>query len=405
MKTINQSELEILVSSLQCLKGFEVQGVYGSDELFGFKFWNKRVSWITCRLKGSIPFIYGPEELVKFDKSTPKPVFTFFNKYFKGALLTDICVKSELGRVVEMTFQSEACKDLRVQLCLFRGGVNFSVFANRKKVFLNKPSNIKISSNSSSFQSRDLKTLKKEITLSLPSKKKSLENDFKELNKKDIAIKKIEQAIQFYSQDPYLNLVKALEQDLKPPKDLIKLMQKSMTKQENVEYLYEQHKLKPEKLERLKRRINELNLENTASTKLSGKKSYKPEVQGIPRLVISEGVVAFCGRKAKENLTLIRKAKAWYLWMHLKDYPSAHIIVEKNKNRDLNENELRKVASFLFFRGAPKKLISSPEVSFEVIFTEIRYVKPIKGDKLGRVTAQNVKSRVYLWKKSDKFSI
>jgi predicted ribosome quality control (RQC) complex YloA/Tae2 family protein len=83
-------------------------------------------------------------------------------------------------------------------------------------------------------------------------------------------------------------------------------------------------------------------------------------------------------------MMLLRKAKPWYLWMHLKDLPGNHLFVEKNKNRELNQKELLLAAKELI-KFKKEKLSGE---NFPVQYTEVRFIRPIKGDKLGRVRVQ-----------------
>ena len=106
------------------------------------------------------------------------------------------------------------------------------------------------------------------------------------------------------------------------------------------------------------------------------------------RLDLGEGLEAIMGKSAKDNLAILRQAKAWDLWLHLRDYPSAHAVIRKNRNDILSDHKLQQVVDWIcqeHFRG--KKMDLGQRL--EVIITECRHVKPIKGDSHGRVTYQN----------------
>ena len=82
------------------------------------------------------------------------------------------------------------------------------------------------------------------------------------------------------------------------------------------------------------------------------------------------------------NLKLLRKAKAWYLWLHIKDFPGAHGIIEKNKTEKVDQATLAHAA-----REVVKQSVSGhQDEDFDVIYAECRYVRPIKGGKSGQVT-------------------
>ena len=103
------------------------------------------------------------------------------------------------------------------------------------------------------------------------------------------------------------------------------------------------------------------------------------------KIILSEGVEAVCGRSAKDNLAILRQARAWDLWLHLKDYPGAHGIIFRNKNKNVTSEQFQQVAEWVIRESSAAKGFRWG-AKYEVIVAECRYVKPIKGDKIGRVT-------------------
>jgi predicted ribosome quality control (RQC) complex YloA/Tae2 family protein len=94
------------------------------------------------------------------------------------------------------------------------------------------------------------------------------------------------------------------------------------------------------------------------------------------------------GRSSRDNLALLRKARAWDFWLHLKDVPSAHAILQREKNQHLKDQDLNKAGKWLVEQSFRLKKEKYQGQRFEVVFAECRYVRPIKGDKVGRVTYQ-----------------
>jgi predicted ribosome quality control (RQC) complex YloA/Tae2 family protein len=64
--------------------------------------------------------------------------------------------------------------------------------------------------------------------------------------------------------------------------------------------------------------------------------------------------------------------------------PSAHMIVFKDKSRALSEDEIKKASIWLLSEVSSNTNDLKGQL-FEVLMTECRHVKPIKGDKVGRV--------------------
>ena len=99
----------------------------------------------------------------------------------------------------------------------------------------------------------------------------------------------------------------------------------------------------------------------------------------------NKNLTCYMGKSAQDNVSLLRKAKAWDYWLHLKDYPSAHAIIHRPKSQAIGLNEFIKVAEWLVKESLKEKK-SFEGLKFAVVYVECRHVKTIKGDKLGRVT-------------------
>jgi hypothetical protein len=104
----------------------------------------------------------------------------------------------------------------------------------------------------------------------------------------------------------------------------------------------------------------------------------------------SAGLVAYMGKSAADNMGLLRKAKPFDLWLHLKDYPGAHAVLHRNKEQSVADQDLRSVAAWLVREALPEKQIGLGG-RFAVVWVECRHVRAIKGDKLGRVTYHNAR--------------
>jgi predicted ribosome quality control (RQC) complex YloA/Tae2 family protein len=102
------------------------------------------------------------------------------------------------------------------------------------------------------------------------------------------------------------------------------------------------------------------------------------------RLQIEEGIEALIGKSAKDNLSILRHAQPWDLWLHLKDYPGAHAIIVRPRNKEISTSAIQKVAEWLIKESLPKEQIRGGK--YDVVVVESRFVRPIKGDQLGRVT-------------------
>lgn len=108
------------------------------------------------------------------------------------------------------------------------------------------------------------------------------------------------------------------------------------------------------------------------------------------KLQVGEGLEVVIGKSARDNLQILRQARAWDLWLHLRDYPSAHAILFREKGRAVTDAELGQVGRWILRQtpsaGGQGALRSGGE--YALLVAECRYVRPVKG-ALGSVTHQN----------------
>ena len=114
----------------------------------------------------------------------------------------------------------------------------------------------------------------------------------------------------------------------------------------------------------------------------------KTSVKGRTKTLAS-GHSIFVGKNAADNLKILRAASSWDYWLHLKDYPGAHAILRRNKKEKLTQAQFHEAAMLLVQEHLKKKASELTGEVFDVLLTEVRFVRPIKGDKLGRVNYTN----------------
>ncbi len=85
-----------------------------------------------------------------------------------------------------------------------------------------------------------------------------------------------------------------------------------------------------------------------------------------------EGYNIYVGKNRRGNIELLKKAKASDIWLHLKDIPSAHVIISTNRQsvpREVLEHAAKFVVDFSVESGG----------RYLVDYTQRRYVKPKEG--------------------------
>lgn len=107
-------------------------------------------------------------------------------------------------------------------------------------------------------------------------------------------------------------------------------------------------------------------------------------------LLLDSGVMVVGGKNAKANIDLLRQAKPWHTWVHLRDYPSSHAIVLIPKSEKTTDKEIIKIGRWLAEISLKKESLAN--IKLDIIYTQCRFVKSIKGDSLGRVSYKNEKT-------------
>lgn len=97
----------------------------------------------------------------------------------------------------------------------------------------------------------------------------------------------------------------------------------------------------------------------------------------------------YIGKNAKENLAILRKAQPFDYWLHVKDQPGAHGIIRRARGRTVTDQEFVRAATSLLESSLKRRAIELKGEAFDILIVECRFVRPIKGDRLGRVHYSN----------------
>ena len=128
--------------------------------------------------------------------------------------------------------------------------------------------------------------------------------------------------------------------------------------------------------------------EKTVSRTRQQEESSRPENRVRSRDI--EGWTVFIGRSAIENQLLLSKiARASDVWMHVRDAPSAHVIVKNPRQQNVPDRVLDEAARWLAQSARKGK---SGDV-LEIIYTPAKFVRAIKGAP-GRVTLARFQTRL-----------
>ena len=400
---LSNPELDTVIDVCQSLVGSRLQEVMVDDKNLGLGFYHHdRVLWVWFDLSPTnpmmIPLLQSPFKIKK-----KNPLSLFLHAHFKGHRLLAIKRNLEFGRVVELSFGStEALRRLEVRL--FRSQVNALAFSEDKKISLRPPKDLeKFVEDQVSREVRSVDEIVKEWqdrhdyqTSGQQKPKPRATTEEKEKKKLVLAIEKVKAEIEKKRHSPYREMGEWMvaNQSLKVQEDWKLLIDGKKSLSWNIENAFKQAKAVEAKLAGTEKRLQLLkenlknfdqkHLEKNQAKPKEEKKSVKPEGFRGRTLKLND-IRAVAGRSAEDNLKLLRQARAWDYWLHAKDRPGMHVIVYRDRQRKITSQEWRSIldwfAGLYWAQKAPYPI--------EILYSECRNVKPIKGDKLGRVIFQN----------------
>lgn len=441
--SMNILEIDETINDIQKALGFKVQSVFFYDKTLVLKLWQNHKGYLLV-----LSARWGQQGIVLIDdrarlklKSEKKPLTLFANTHFKDASFIDISKNLSLGRFVELTFSSPPNQDSRggskenetlsIELCLIPSALNLSLQSGPKKIHLNKPKELPLMAEMdlSKLKVRSLDELKRPWIQELSGKVKSASQNETNVNKtspnqaecqsesrpfapsasisaRERALQKKRKVLVKVNEDlkdkmtnEYLEFANLLMVDVKEAKEKFpELYDEKKNKHKLKDFYFEKHKSLMAKRERVQNRLFELQTEihdleqmtDEAWDALQSQKSQYRITTDVSaktrKLLLAPDLVAYFGKSAADNLKLLRSAKAWHQWFHIKDLPSSHMIIFKDKTRVLTGDEIKKACQWFWSENKERGQDASSEVPVEFLMTECRYVKPIKGDKLGRVT-------------------
>lgn len=406
MKTLTQQELQHFVTYFApILDGAQLQDILVNDRGLALGFQKDVHYWMILDLLPNSPGIFLFEGQCPFKKSSKsKPVSLFLNSHAKNLYMTSMFVLEEFGRVVLLELRNSSV-DCQIEIRLIPKQVNVIVKAHGKQVAWDRPlalTSAPVVENPPAprtIQEIHEEWLKEQSSAQKPAqdpvaqwekqKKKDLEKKQKALGEIQKQIES-EQHLLWSEAGQYLKSTGTLQ----VPDHLRSFVNSQESLSWNIENCFTKSKQLQAKKEGARERFEELQKEimklEKATFKAKPEKNalgdlmQKAEARGR-KLHLDSGALAYCGKSASDNLALLRQAKAWDYWLHLRDFPGAHAILHRQRDQLISDQEIFEVAEWVAKESlSSKSLMAGQKVA--VVVVECRFVRPIKGDKLGRVT-------------------
>ena len=406
MKAMSQNELENVIGTTKVLRDCRLQEVITFGEVIGLAFWTPgQILWLMADLNPQAPIVLPFSEQPLSIANKKSPLQLFLRAHFVGRVLKDIFVQRELGRVVKLVFSDDA----KIEIRLFPRGTNIIAAAHSKQISYDVVQPLLPNVEAKGVDTiRDLQQLR-EQWLSLRQKNAAtrLKKDKEPLHrdlviaKKEKALLKVREEIQAKLELPQRKVADWLKanQSLDVPKDWEPFVDKRRKLAWNIEQCYAQAKETERKLLGTQHRAQKLEDEIESlkqQTQVPGSGVVAAAVEPIHplklanaegrSLKLSSGIYVVAGKSGADNLKLLRKARSWDYWIHVKDHPSSHAIVFRNKNGQVSNEEWQQMAQWFLKMSLGKKADKHVGERFDLLIAECRFVTPVKGDRLGRVT-------------------
>ena len=421
MKSLSVAEVALLAKSLEDYLSCRFQRLETGADWLDLMFYGRgEERHLFVSLKAQLPMLLlAPAP--GFLKRHTVPMQLFLRAHFENHFLSRIELDPQGGRVLFLVFSNGG----RIEIRLFPHGQNWlAMTADGKKMSFFK---VREKAAGVAFTEDPTRAIRTHEVL----KAQWLESQFSAEKKQDSAVDRVQKNIEKKKRAievmkieieekknaPFQQLGEWLKihQTLEVPADWAHLIQPKLSFSENLKNLFEKAKQNRAKTQSAELRLQALEkelqeLEAKALTPdSSGSLSAGPGAPEKPSLMVkakargrsvelSSGHFLFIGRNAEENLKILRSAQAWDYWLHLKDIPGCHGIIKRNKGEKISDKVLTEALQNLVRTQFQNKIKNYLGERFDGLVAECRHVRPIKGDRMGRVNYQNERVLTFLFK-------
>lgn len=409
MRALNVEEIDNLVEALGALVGARLQEVEVSPRGVGIGFWMKgqAITWLWFENLTWSPLLLPLTNCPQKGMKPLRPLALFLRAHYEGKILKGVERDATLGRAVRLQFGNDAA--ILFRLWPRGGNVIASSGGSRVSLMPIIPVTAETPVESNAAPTRGLADIVNEWANSLQSTKESSQKAKGEKKPKgkpqspvdrlERAIKKVQEEIASKEMQPFRAVGEWLvaNQSVEVPDEHRAFVDARRSLAWNIENNFRRAKESDRKLIVTKARLKNLNQELEEAKRRPEGATEKQSV-AAPKVKSKSGaaryrtvklganVAAMIGKSAQDNLSLLRQARSWDMWMHLRDHPGSHAIVSLERGQKIGDEALKQVGAALVEQTFGDKAKLRKGDIFDLIVAECRYVKPIRGDKAGRVT-------------------
>lgn len=396
LKSWTLRELKNVVTALKPLVSLRLQEIQTSpqDVVLGF-YSPSGMLWLWLDLNAISPCLlpWG-RELPLRPHARKTPLRLFLRAHFVNRVLREIYLREDLGRVVVLNFDDGT----ELEVHLFPHRRNLLARTEGKSIAWQKPEELIAAPEPIERAMRTLDELREEW-LAQKAHSKSVQKKMPDANKarvekKQNALLKVEQELMRKRELPWRevgNWLKA-HQSLAVPKEWELYIDKRRNLAWNIEQAFTRARETDGKILGTEKRRSQLlaEIQNPTTPTAADVAKPKPSLAKMDAkgrtLRLKDDMTVVAGKSAADNLKILRKARGWDLWFHLRDFPSRHAVLFRNKNTTVGDAQLQEVAAWFVRLCLGQKFSAHSGEKIALVIAECRHVHPIKGDKIGRVT-------------------
>ena len=417
-----------MVLELQALVGAQLQLCQQSESGFGLGFYHLgETIWLWMDLDPEFPVLIRFRGTPPRLKKISRPLALFIKSRFCGRRLKAVVFEESKGRVVELCFHRPLAEDdtpraeggeSRIELRLFPHGQNVIATDGKASVAELKPKPLELAPRTATDSPRSwdevealwrAKVFPKESQIDGPKEKPTsvlhapdadvtaTERWKKAIAKKELALERMRAELMLKSSSVEAEAgewIKA-HRSLDVPLKFETVIDRRRPLAWNIEECFRRAKQNQRKLAGAKERIAKVEgelkrLQGAGPSELSRTQQARPslfdrsQARGRRHIVSDELEVAI-GKSAADNMALLRKARPFDYWLHLREQPGSHGFLRREKNRVVSDQELIEAGVWVIEQSTGKRRAELKDIAFDLLIVECRYVRPIRG-ALGQVT-------------------
>lgn len=412
----------IAVEIESSFEGARLQDSFQTNSELGLAFHHRGASfWLWFDLDPRRPLVVRlPGEKPPARRKLQRPLTLFLKARFVGRRLK--AARAENGRILVLSFHrgsDEAVPEARceIEVRLIPHGQNVIAHDGRSSVAEMKPKELPESSAGASDPStriwseieeawRALQTAPTSSPGGASSESAAREKDWrKQIEKKEKAVERMREELALKTSTVHSQVGEWLKANgnLDVPEEWREHISFGKSLAWNIEQSFHRAKENARKSEGTRARLAQVERELTELKErgpAAAAKNSKSAGQAAPNLLsaanargrrfeLASDLEVFVGKSAADNLALLRRAQPFDYWLHLREQPGSHAILRRTRSRQVTDAEFATAGRWVVEQSVKKHANHLKGERFELLIVECRYVRPIKGDKIGRVNYTN----------------